>query len=351
MGVLLPAVARAALQAGGTARRGAVSVRDDALGARPRAQGLSARGARRRRRAAVPGDARRIRGGGVRSRPRWKRGRCPGLSRGRRGARRGRSLRRPQPALGVGERPFGRRRGGQAAGCRNRLAPWRRCGHLPCCAPRRCAGWRKRRRAPCRSRFHRLRIRFRAEGNAAAIELSDVALPLDAGLPDGAALVRQAAAQRARRARCGERGRRAACSSAAWTRARRATCISWRRSPWPWPTRRRRSGCWPRRARSARGVRARPLPPARAAFRARSGRRGGAGGRAAPPGGGRGAGRAVLRAVPGRKPGCGRSWSSGARAWRSAPPPWPRSRRAARSIRRRTCSSAKGARAPFPTAS
>ena len=69
--------------------------------ARGSAQRTRARGSRRRRAAAVPGAARRIRGGGVRS-ALVRIAHDAGPARGGRGAGRGRALRRLQPALGVG---------------------------------------------------------------------------------------------------------------------------------------------------------------------------------------------------------------------------------------------------------
>ena len=118
--------------AGGGARRaesGRAARREAAraarrAGARPRAQGTRARGARRRRGAAVPGAPRRVPRGGVRS-AHVRGASGAGFARGGRGARRGRALRRLQPALGVGERHVGgSRRRGEPDG---RSAPCLRC--------------------------------------------------------------------------------------------------------------------------------------------------------------------------------------------------------------------------------
>ena len=150
------------------------------------------------------------------------------------------------------------------------------------------------------------------------IELSNVALPLDAGLPDGAALVRQAAAQ-ALGVRCG---------SVADVRVLKRSVDARKKGDVhfvatlavAWPTRHRRSGCWPRRAR-LRGAcgrvpaaRPRRFPcPIWPSWRRRRASR-------APWWWARGRPGCSVRCTW-RKPGCGRSWSSEARAWRSAPLP------------------------------
>lgn len=122
-GMTLPAVGRAVIASGRAARREAARAARRA-GARPRAQGTRARGARRRRGAAVPGAPRRVPRGGVRS-AHVRGASGAGFARGGRGARRGRALRRLQPALGVGERHVGgSRRRGEPDG---RSAPCLRC--------------------------------------------------------------------------------------------------------------------------------------------------------------------------------------------------------------------------------
>ena len=308
MGMLLPAVARAALKQRDCAPRRR-SIPTTPRGS-PARSGLSARGARRRRRAAVPGDARRIRGGGVRSRHDGSA--ClPRPSRGRRGARRD-------------------------APCGGYNLHWAWASGLlagAAAAKRPAAG--NRRRRPCR----------KCERNAPVIELSNVPLPLDAGLPGGDALVREAAA-RALGVPSGDVAE--ACVLKRSVDARKKGNVHFvatlavalgRRGAGR--TVAGRAGC------VCAGRAGAPAPSARAAFRARSGRRGGAGGRAAPPWWwalGR-PGCSARCTWP--KRGCGRSWSSGARAWRNAPPRWPRSKRAARSIRRRNVQFGEGGAGTF----
>ena len=145
--------------------------------------------------------------------------------------------------------------------------------------------------------------------------------------------------QRALAARCGTARRRRPCARGRCTRARRAKrgCGRSLRAQaqrgraeegrrafrgdarrGPWPTRRRKNGCWPRRmrlrgaCRRARTIRPCRFPcpiwPSRRRRRASRARWWWARGR-----------RGCSARCTWPKRGCGRSWWSGARAWRSAP--------------------------------